>query len=617
MNILSIYGLLTLDGVDPNNPRGLQVKNDEYIDTWVHDAGCAIIKDGILMSAILEERLTRIKSEGRFPNLSIGYVLKDANLNYDDIDLVVMPSCPVSHFYKYMCEGFIHKHIKNMFPNATLHFLDHHLCHAASSVLTSNFEEAEFFVTDGSGSLFHSESYELIQYIVSSLGLYLKDKKIFRIYDGGPCQNANNFGIFYAELSRLLLFYKYEDSSKSFSKNIERETASGKIMGLSAYGETKRTKNYLNDSFKQLKRYLENKTLSFNVFAKTKHGNIGLQSIYNNFYRPGITSFLNVDNIQQDAIDFSDSSIEESAYLLQGVFEIGMFALINLLKKSEHLQRNVCFSGGSFLNVLSNTRIRKSNLFENIHIPPYTSDSGMAIGAALFACFKWDRMPIMPKNIALLGRKYSELEILQSLQNSNLQYIRFDNFKQLCDEVSHLLNKNKIVAWFQGRSESGPRALGSRSILMNPKPAENKDILNFRVKHREYWRPYAGAILEEYLTEYFEEDFDSPYMLYSYTTKPNKREFIQAINHVDDTCRVQTLNKELYPEFYELVDSFHKISGVPIVLNTSFNDNGEPIVETPEQAFKSFIKMDIDALAIGNFLITKRIENECYNQNYV
>ncbi|NDB84983.1 MAG: hypothetical protein EB127_20115, partial [Alphaproteobacteria bacterium] len=201
MNILSIYGLNTLDGVNPNDSLGLQVKEGVYLDTWVHDAGCAIIKDGILVSAILEERLTRIKSEGRFPNLSIDYVLKDANLNYADIDLVVMPSCPVNHFYIHMHEGFIHEHIKHMFPNATLHIIDHHLCHAASSVLTSNFEDAEFFVTDGSGSLFYNVMYQHIQNIVSSLGFYQKDKKIFRIYDGSPSEHGNNFGGFYSNFS--------------------------------------------------------------------------------------------------------------------------------------------------------------------------------------------------------------------------------------------------------------------------------------------------------------------------------------------------------------------------------------------------------------------------------
>ena len=199
----------------------------------------------------------------------------------------------------------------------------------------------------------------------------------------------------------------------------------------------------------------------------------------------------------------------------------------------------------------------------------------------------------MQKNIALLGKKYSHKEIETELQNFNLNYKKYDNFEELCEFIAQELNQNKIIGWFQNRSEFGPRALGSRSLLMHPGPASNKDIMNSRVKHREDWRPFAGIILEEYLNDYFEENFYSPYMLYSLTVKEDKREEIAAITHVDYTCRIQTASQELYPEITILIQKFKEISKIPVLLNTSFNDNGEPIVETPSDAIQAFLNLDL------------------------
>lgn len=263
------------------------------------------------------------------------------------------------------------------------------------------------------------------------------------------------------------------------------------------------------------------------------------------------------------------------------------------------------FLWGLFLNVLSNTKIKLSLLFDKIHIPPFTNDSGLHFGAACYGLFLRNQSIKLPDNIALLGKEYTNEEIETELKSKNLLYKKYDKFEEMCDVVSDILSKNKVVSWFQGRSEFGPRALGSRSILMNPSIKENKDILNKRVKHREYWRPFAGVILEENLKEYFNEDIKSPYMLYSLTVKKEKKESLSAIIHEDDTCRIQVVNNNLNKKLTTLLNSYNKITGIPSLLNTSFNDNGEPIVETPEDAIKCFLNIDVDFLIIGNFIVTK------------
>ena len=282
----------------------------------------------------------------------------------------------------------------------------------------------------------------------------------------------------------------------------------------------------------------------------------------------------------------------DGARWLQKVFEDSMLDWLKALRKY-HLDPVTCFAGGSYLNIATNTLIQQSGLFDSIHIPPFTDDSGIHFGAAIWGCFEENETIKLPDNLALLGKKYSNEEIKNYLDLFGLNYKAYD-----VDAVADRISNQKIVGWFQGRSEHGPRALGSRSIFMSPTRAENKDILNERVKHREGWRPFAGIIREEDVADYFEEGFVTPYMLYCQTSKTDK---IPAITHVDKTCRIQTVNESQNPRVYELLGKLD----LPVVLNTSFNDNGEPIVETPHHAILSFLKMDIDSLVIGDFIVDK------------
>jgi carbamoyltransferase len=276
-----------------------------------------------------------------------------------------------------------------------------------------------------------------------------------------------------------------------------------------------------------------------------------------------------------------------------------------MLKQRDYVYDNVCFSGGVFLNVLANSVIKNSALFDNMHVPPFPSDSGHSFGSAAYAAFMLEPEVILPKNLALLGREYTEEQIKSALDSFGIKYQRYD-YDKIYSETALLIDEDNIIGWFQGRSEAGARALGGRSILMSARNPDNKDILNSRVKHREYWRPFAGVILEEHLQEYFENGFVSPYMMYSMTVIEDKRNIIPAITHIDNTCRIQTVTEEYNLHLTKMIQEYYKITGIPVVLNTSFNDNGEPIVETPEHAIKAFLSMDIDYLVIGNYIVNKK-----------
>lgn len=558
MNIIGVYG-----GFDWEANKSFD-SHDEI--TWVHDSGATLfIKDKHICS-ISEERLTRIKNDGNFPKNSIDYCLNAGNISYEDIDEVHIPSMCIKIFYRQLTDGIIKDKIQELFPNAKIHIISHHLSHAASSVFSSNFEDGSILTLDGAGSLLYRADYkEFIQPETNVIGYFNKSKNIFRIFNG--IHETNNFGQYYHNNAHKIYCDKIKKYIDRFEENY-RETWDGKIMGLSAYGRSKQVEN--------LKDYTTSKELSYNEFPyiifEEKH--------------------------------FHLKNPDEQAYILQNNFENALVYYLNELKKLNYLEENICLAGGCFLNVLGNSRLKKYGF--NIHVPPCTNDSGLHFGAACFGVFKSKQQITLPKNIALLGKKYSEEEIETEIKNSNLNYKKYEKFEELCEFTAQELNQNKIIGWFQNRSEFGPRALGSRSLLMHPGPASNKDIMNSRVKHREKWRPFAGIILEECLSDYFEEDFYSPYMLYSLTVKEDKRNEIAAITHIDSTCRIQTVNEELYPEVTTLIKKFKEISKIPVLLNTSFNDNGEPIVETPSDAIKSFLNLDIDYLVLDKFVIKKR-----------
>lgn len=567
MNILGIFG-----AIDWNSHEAFDKKTGSY--SAVHDSGSTLFINGKLVSSILEERLTRYKGEGNFPYKSIDYCLSMGGIKHEDVDVVYMPHLPCHLYNVQRFDGTLEKIIKHLFPKAIFKTISHHLCHAASSIFTSEINEGTFFTLDGLGSsVINPVTGEPILFENHSIGYFNKTKKILRFFPG--FNNCNFFGSYHITNSRKIYS---EKTNKKYKFSSDEGTLSGKIMGLCAYGDYNNSKNW--------KEYV----------------------VSNEYNFPFVVFNENEEN--------SILSPEDKASVLQKNFESALLEYIYNLKSKSYLDDKICFAGGCFLNVLANSLIKKSNLFNEIHIPPFTSDSGIGFGAAAYATFVHEENSTIkiPKNIALMSKVYDSKEIEVKLNDFNLKYKKYEDFLELCKLTSEKLIQNKIIGWFQNSSESGPRALGSRSLLMHPGTKENKEIINSRVKHREYWRPFAGIILEEYLTDYFEESYISPYMLYSFKVKENKKDKISSIIHEDDSCRIQTVNQSQHPEIYMLLKEFHKASNIPVILNTSFNDNGQPIVETPKDAIISFLNMNIDYLIIGNFFISKE-NNKKFNKN--
>jgi len=559
MNVVGLYGAIGWNVLISDNPKLLKQSEE----SWTHGASVTLIKDGEHCVSISEERLSKIKYDGNFPRKSIEYCLSAGNLEKHDIDLVIVPSMANQNFYKNYINKTIEKKVKRYFPNARVQIVSHHLCHAYSSVFSCDYNEGSFLTLDNAGSVLFDTSGNIFACENHSFGYFNKKKSLFKFYPGIP--QTNNIGNYY-------WMWAYHIYVNKIGKDIKltdpkyRETFCGKVMGLSAYGNIKEFKKDYRTHFEGIPQ-------------------VALESF------PG-----------RD-FNYGNLSPENKAKQLQYNFEQGMLEWMKELKKEGYIEDNLCLAGGVFLNILANSVLRKNNITENIHIPPFPDDTGLSFGAATYGVFKNKGQVTLPDNISLFGKTYDEEEVQEAV--SETQYKKYDDFDELCEVTADLLAQNKIIGWFQNRSEFGPRALGSRSILMNPQPKKNKDIVNLRIKHREEWRPFAGIMLEEYQGEYFQEDYPNEYMLYSLVVKPYQRKNIGAITHQDGTCRIQTVNSKLHPEVTTLLQKYNEKTGCPILLNTSFNDNGQPIIETPKDAVDTFNNIDLDYLIINNFLITK------------
>jgi len=555
MNIIGLYGAVGWDVLISGN-----LKSD---DDWTHGSSVTLFSGGNHIASISEERLSGIKYDGNFPRKSIEYCLSAGNLSKEDIDVVIVPSMTNPNIYKNYFDGSFHRILETYFPKARIEIVSHHMCHAYSTVFSCDYDEGTFLTMDNNGSLFYNCLGNLFSAENHSIGYFNKEKGIFRYYPGIP--DLNNFGAYY-------WIWSHHIYTQMVRKHIDiidpkyRETFCGKIMGLSAYGDVTEFQQDYRQTFE------------------------GIPSVtFNSWPRRDIV--------------YGNMTPENKAKTLQHNFEQGMLAYMKALKEQGYIDDNLCLAGGVFLNILANSVIRKNNIAENMHIPPFPDDTGLSFGAACYGVFKAKEKVNLPHNISLLGRTYGDEEIEEALEGTD--YERFDDFEELCEKTAKLLADNKIVGWFQNRSEFGPRALGSRSILMNPTPKENKDIINTRIKHRETWRPFAGIILEEYQEEYFMDNYSNEYMLYSLIVRSNQRKKLGAITHKDFSCRIQTVNSKLHPEVTTLLQKYNEETGCPVLLNTSFNDNGQPIIETPKDAVKTFENIDLDYLVIGNYLVTK------------
>ena len=560
MNVIGLYGAIGWNVLISDNPK----LSNQMNESWIHGASVTLFSDGNHIASISEERLSGIKYDGNFPHKSIEYCLSTGNLSKEDIDVVIVPSMANQNFYKNYINKTIEKKVKRYFPKAKVEIASHHLCHAYSSVFSCDYNEGSFITLDNAGSVLFDTVGQIFACENHSFGYFNKEKGIFKYYPGIPM--TNNLGNYY-------WMWAHNIYTQMVQKQIDitdpkyRETFCGKVMGLSAYGNIKDPKKDWRLHFEGIPQ-------------------VALESL------PG-----------RD-FNYGNLSAENKAKQLQYNFENAMLEWMKELKEKGYIDDNLCLAGGVFLNILANSVLRKNGVAKNMHIPPFPDDTGLSFGAACYGVFKAKEKVTLPHNISLLGRTYSDEEIEEALEG--MEYKKFDTFEELCDKTVNVLAENKIVGWFQNRSEFGPRALGSRSILMNPTPKENKGMINTRIKHREEWRPFAGIMLEEYQDEYFMDTYPNEYMLYSLVVKPHQRKKLGAITHKDFSCRIQTVNQKLHPEVTTLLQKYNEKTECPVLLNTSFNDNGQPIVETPKDAIKTFKNIDLDYLVIGNYFVVKQ-----------
>ena len=561
------------------------------ISCFYHDSSAAIIKDGEIIAAAQEERFTRLKHDNSFPYKSVEYCLNSLGIAINEIDYITFYEKPIIKFGRILEQHVSHfpKSIKiffNTIPDwllkklqikdilkLKLHyygkiiFLPHHLSHAAASFFTSPFNEASFLTLDGVGEL-----------ATTTYGYAKNDKIILEKQINFP----HSLGLFYSTLTAYLGFAVNNDEYK--------------VMGLSAYGNSK-------------KYYFKIKKL----IKTNPDGSFHLDTSYFSFeYREKM--FNNqlcqlLDGPARVPDSKMISRFQDIAAATQQVFEETLFFILKKLYE-KHPSENLILSGGCALNSLANGKILKNTPFKNLYITPDPGDGGASLGAALYT-YHHIIAKIPPKVLLspYLGPEFTPWQIKSAIKKFKLKSTLISDNNKLNDLLSDLLIKQKVIGFFQGRMEWGPRALGNRSILAAATSREMQDIINAKVKHREMFRPFAPVILREHTKKYFITDKNIPicadYMLLVYPFKKSVQKFVPAVVHVDGTGRLQTIDKNSNPKYYNLINSYYKKTGIPLILNTSFNVKGEPIVCTPDDAIKCFLNTEIDYLIINNFVIKK------------
>lgn len=547
-----------------------------------HDKGAVIIENGKVVVGITQERLSRIKhdgaySGGKIPVESINYCLNSLGITYKNIDLFVYSTTEEiddveTQFYQ------LYPRVVN---KTNLKFLPHHLAHAYSVFFSSGLEEAAVIVADASGSIITFKNkthlwYDPKEYNLNTdfdwaegISIYHFNKneykEVYKKWIKYPVPIDTNedvsLGTMYSTGSKQLV---YSPQSQSWP--------AGKLMGLASYADPELVKEA-----PEFVTELEN-----DIFVS------------NNTIYPKVT--WEFDFFSRAAVAGIYQREQEKASLI-------------LAKMAKNMtdSSNVCASGGSFLNCNSNEKIIKSNLFENCFFLPPSDDSGIPLGCAWYAYQQLVDIEITEPISPYLGKKYERREIVETLNKfTGIDYVEYDDFEKLNEDVTYWLTQNRVIGWFQDGSEIGPRALGNRSIIASPIQKWMCNHINMDIKKREWYRPFAPAVLFEHQSEIFESEIYSPYMLVTTTVKPEWREKIPAVTHVDNSARHQSVTPESNLKFYNLINKFYEKTKVPVLLNTSFNGPKEPIVETPTEAMNCLIENNLDFLVINNFLISRR-----------
>jgi carbamoyltransferase len=563
------------------------------------DASAAIVLDGEVKFAIAEERLNRHKHFGGFPALAVKACLDEVGAKISDVEHVavgqdsdanlvkkvqyaVANPAKVLNFIRLRQRKEAMRDIRSLLAKALdvdaaqlrfqEHHLEHHIAHIASAYYCSPWEKAAGFSYDGSGDF------------VSTMMARCEGNEI-EVLD--RVFLPHSLGSVYTMICEFIGYSKYGDE--------------GKVMGLAPYGK----KTYLDEISKIVTPKNAGLQLDLSYF-KPLGSNQGMQVLEDGtvklarHFSDRMEKLFGEPRRPHTEIAQRDMDL---AFALQHRFEEIFFHLLNQLHERVPSE-DLAMAGGCALNSVANGKLFDRTRFRRTYIQPAAGDEGLAIGAALHtyhSVLKQSRRHEL-KN-SYLGPEFSESRIQSALQSAGLTYRKLER-GPLLDEVADQIAAGNVIGWFQGRMEWGPRALGNRSIVAHPGLPNMKDVLNARIKHREWFRPFAPSIMADHQHEYFEHDHPSPFMLHVYKIRPEKRKELCAVNHVDDTGRLQSVTREENPLYYDLISAFHRKTGIPVILNTSFNEN-EPIVCTPEEAIDCFQRTRMDVLAVGPFVVVK------------
>jgi carbamoyltransferase len=570
------------------------------INAYHADSSAAIFVNGKMIAAIEEERFRRVKHWAGFPSMSVAFCLKEAGVTLEQVDHIAIGRDPMAKLGKKLL--FLLKNpgggfaaVKNRLSNAQkvssiedeflqlqqvdkatlkkkIHNVEHHRSHLASAFFASPYDEAALLSIDGSGD-----------FTTTMIGIGRGNH--IEVIDS--VDFPHSAGIFYTACTQWLGFPHYGDEYK--------------VMGLAPYGSPK----YV-DALRELLEFTDDGLfrLNLNYFRNPKQGIIS----YGDDHIP-VVATLYTDVFEQKLGKARQKGEEltqfhkDFAASVQRITEELIFHILTHLQKRTGL-KNVCIAGGVAQNSVANGKITRNTAFENVYIPSAGHDAGISMGAALYVhhqTLKQQRQPAIWS--AYTGSKFSNEEIETILQAKNISYKKLSD-DELYNYVADRLINAGVVGWFRGRSEFGPRALGGRSILADPRRSDAKDLLNAKIKRRESFRPFAPSILKEYVDEYFELNDVVPFMEKVFPVKKEKQSLVPAVTHVDGTGRLQSVDAEVSPGYYALIEAFRQKTGVPILLNTSFNEN-EPIVNTPQEALDCFLRTSMDMLVMENIIVER------------
>ena len=578
------------------------------INAYHADASAAIVCDGRLVAAAEEERFNRVKHCAGFPSRAVRYCLDEAGIKPQELTHIAIARDTRARLDKKILYALKipQMALRRMGPQgkfltikeevakaldadprkmaAEVTRVEHHKAHLASSFFVSGFGEAALLSVDGLGDF------------ASTMWGVGKDNAMTI---AGAIAFPHSLGFFYTAITQYLGFWKYGDEYK--------------VMGLASYGQPE-----FEDEFARIVRLEgQNGKPRFNLgLDYFIHHKVGSQiswdegaPVVGKLYSKYLEKRLGAARDAGSAVEERHQNIASS---LQARLEDSVLSLLNQLYRLYGVKK-LCMAGGVAFNCVANGLIFDKTPFEEVYIPPAAGDAGLAVGAAFYVNHQiLGRARSFTMDHAFWGPQYTNERIGQALNQKiiagrlsgcGLRITELSD-EEIARETAMRIADGKVIGWFQGRMEFGPRALGNRSIVADPRRAEMKDILNSRIKRREPFRPFAPSILEERVGDYFDHSYPSPFMLMTYRVKPGKRSEIPAPTHVDGTGRLQTVNREQNPSYWRLVSEFERLTGVPVVLNTSFNEN-EPVVRAPEEAIECFLRTRMDVLTIGNYLVEK------------